>query len=93
VAPVIGGFLTTIQELKTLSACHDALPCVSSWQQDIAVCIVTKRLVVLQGEMPFCDCYRLNHNPLMTNSFLHIFTVIQHFLLLFFQNAVAEFVS
>jgi hypothetical protein len=46
VIPVIGGFLTTLQQLKVVPACHDVLPSVSSWQQDIAVCVVTKRLVV-----------------------------------------------
>lgn len=71
VAPVIGGFLTTIQELKTLSACHDALPCVSSWQQDIAVCIVTKRYELTLAE------FLASHEPGTTEATLMLLQLVE----------------
>lgn len=57
VAPVIGGFLTTVRELRMLPACHDVLPCLSSWQQDIAVCVVTKKYELTLAE------YLASHDP------------------------------
>ena len=43
VAPVIGGFLTTQADLKRVVGDTNALPVVNAWQNDIALCIVTKR--------------------------------------------------
>jgi len=45
VAPVIGGFLTTLEDVKKVAShSGNALPVIHEWQQDIAMCIVTKRL-------------------------------------------------
>jgi len=43
VAPVLGGFMTTVKDVKQVSSSHHAFPVIHSWQQDIAMCIVTKR--------------------------------------------------